>query len=60
MKKFSEFLGEHTMKTINFRKKKNNKVINKWTAEIMKMQISVKFAKKSMTINMLKIENALK
>ena len=25
----------------------------------MKMQISVKFAKKSMTINMLKIENAV-
>ena len=59
MKKFSECLGEHTMKIINFKKKKKE-VFNKGTAEIMEMQISVKFAKRSMKINMLKIENTVK
>ena len=58
MKKFSECLGEHTM-NISFKKKKNE-VINKRTADIIKIQISVKFAKKSMKINMLKIENTVK
>ena len=35
MKKFSESLGEHAMKIINFKKKKK-KVINKRTAEIIR------------------------
>ena len=44
MKKFCESLREHAMKIINF-KKKENEVINKRAAEIMKMKKSFIFVK---------------
>ena len=53
MKKFCGFLREQTMKIINF-EEKNNGIINKRTAEIMKMQKFVMFVKKNLKINMTK------
>ena len=45
MKKFSEFLREHAVKTINSKKKKKE-VISKRRAGIMKIQKSVLFVRK--------------
>ena len=50
MKKFCEFLRNHAMEIINFRK---NEVINTGVAGIkMKMQKSVIFVKKNLRANM--------
>ena len=51
MKKFCESLKEHTMKIINFKKKKND-VIIKVTAEIVCLKFFI-FINKTLTINML-------
>ena len=55
MKKFCEFLREHTIGRFNFKK---NNVIKKQTAKIKnEMQKSVIFVKKSLKINMLRIKS---
>ena len=56
MKKFCESLREHTMKMINFEKKKMKLVTNE-QQDYMKMQIFVIFVKENYKMNMLKIKN---
>ena len=50
MKKFAESLKDHTMKIINFKKKKM-KLLTKEQQNNMKMQKSVIFVKKNLKIN---------
>ena len=50
MKKFCEFLREHTMKIINFKKKKM-KLLTKEHQDHMKIQKSVIFVKKNLKVN---------
>ena len=59
MKKFCEFLREHAMKIINFKKKKWN-CYQKSSRNHMKMQESVIFVKKNLKINNWKIKNIVK
>ena len=50
MKKFCEFLREHAIKIINFKKKKM-KLLSKEQQESYEMQIYVIFVKKNLKIN---------
>ena len=56
MKKFCEFVREHTMKIINFEKKKMKLL----TKEHQKSYENVLFVKKDLKINISKVKNIIK